>query len=81
MFHSHDTRNKSELFITSHNTKPYEESTAYNSVLLYNYLMKLKVCEIKSVKSTIKFKKILINFLLLWKNLCQLSLNLQELCQ
>jgi hypothetical protein len=35
MFHSHDTRTKSDLFITSHNTKLFEQSTAYNGVLVY----------------------------------------------
>jgi hypothetical protein len=60
MFHSHDTRTKSDLFITSHNTKLFEQSTAYNGVLVYNKLPS----KIKSVKSIIKFKKILRNFLL-----------------
>jgi hypothetical protein len=60
MFHSHDTRIKSDLFITSHNTKLFEQSTAYNGVLVYNKLPS----EIKSVMSIIKFKKILRNFLL-----------------
>jgi hypothetical protein len=58
-FHLHDTRNKSDLFITSHNTKLFEKSIGYNGVLVYNKLPS----EIKSVKSTIKFKKILSNFL------------------
>jgi hypothetical protein len=60
MFHSHDTRNKSDLFITSHNTKLFEKSIAYNGVLLYNK----QPSEIKSVRLTIKFKKMFINFLL-----------------
>jgi hypothetical protein len=38
MFHSHVTRNKSDLFITSHNTKLFEQSIAYNGVLVYNKL-------------------------------------------
>jgi hypothetical protein len=58
--HSHNTRNESDLFITSHNTKLFEQSNAYNSVLVYNKLPS----EIKSVKSIITFKKILSNFLL-----------------
>jgi len=29
MFHSYDTRNKSDLINTSHNTKLLERSTAY----------------------------------------------------
>jgi hypothetical protein len=60
MFHSHDTRTKSDLFITSHNTKLFEQSIAYSGVLVYNKLPS----EIKSVNSIIKFKKILRNFLL-----------------
>jgi hypothetical protein len=58
MFHLHDTRTKSDLFITSHNTKLFEHSIAYNGVLVYNKLPS----QIKSVKSIIKFKKILSNF-------------------
>jgi hypothetical protein len=38
MFHSHDTGNKADLFITTHNTKPFEQSITYNSVLIYNKL-------------------------------------------
>jgi hypothetical protein len=60
MLHSHDTRTKSDLFTTSHNTRLFEQSTAYNGVLVYNKLPS----EIRSVKSIIKFKKILRNFLL-----------------
>jgi hypothetical protein len=56
MLHSHDTRTKSDLFITSHNTKLFEQSTAYYGVLVYNKL--------PSVKSIIKFKKTLRNYLL-----------------
>jgi hypothetical protein len=59
MFHSHDKRNKSDLFTTIHNTKLFEQSTAYNTVIIYNK----QPSEIKSVKSIIKFKKILSNFL------------------
>jgi hypothetical protein len=60
MFHLHDTSNKSDLFITSHNTKLFEQSIAYNGVLVYNKLPS----EIKSVKSITTFKKIFSNFLL-----------------
>jgi hypothetical protein len=60
MFHSHNTRNKAGLFITSHNTKQFERSIAYNGVLIYIKLPS----ESKSVRSIIKFKKILSNFLL-----------------
>jgi hypothetical protein len=59
MFHSHETRNKADLFITSHNTKLFEQSIAYNGVLIYNKLPS----EIKSVKSISKFRKLLSNFL------------------
>ena len=59
-FHSYDKRNKSDLCITSHNTKLLELSTAYKGVLIYDKLAH----EIKSFKCIIKFKKILINFLL-----------------
>jgi hypothetical protein len=38
MFHSHDTRNKADFFITSHNTQLFEQSIAYNGVLIYNTL-------------------------------------------
>jgi hypothetical protein len=60
MYHSHDTRNKTDLSITGQNTILFEQSIAYNSVLIYNKVPS----EIKSVKSIIKFKKILSNFLL-----------------
>jgi hypothetical protein len=60
MFHSHDTRNKADLFIASHNTKLFEQSTAYNGVCIYNKLPS----EIKSVQSIRKFKKLLSSFLL-----------------
>jgi hypothetical protein len=60
MFHSHDTRNKAELFITSHNTKLFEQSIAYSGVLIYNKLPS----EIKSVQSIRKFKKLLSSLLL-----------------
>jgi len=55
MFHGYDTRNMSDLFITSHNTKLFEESIDYNGMLIYNKLSN----EIKSVKCVMKFKKIL----------------------
>jgi hypothetical protein len=60
MFNLHDTRTKSDLFITSHNTKLFEQSIAYNGVLVYNKLPN----GIKSVKSITKFKKMLSNFVL-----------------
>jgi hypothetical protein len=58
MFHSHDIRNESDLSITSHNTKLFKQSITYNDVLVYNKLPS----EVKSVKSIIKFKKILSNY-------------------
>jgi hypothetical protein len=60
VFHSYDTRNKADLFITSQNPKLFQQSIAYNGVLIYNKLPS----EIKSVKSRTKFKKLLKNFLL-----------------
>jgi len=51
---------KSYLFITRHNTKLFKQIIAYNSMLIYNKLSN----EIKSLKSIIKFKKIIINYLL-----------------
>jgi hypothetical protein len=54
MFHSHDTQNKADLFITSHNTKLFEQRIAYNSVLIYNKLSS----EIKSVQSTKKIQEV-----------------------
>jgi hypothetical protein len=59
MFHSHDTRNKADLFITSHNTKLFEQSTAHNGVLIYNKIPS----EIKSVQSRRKVQKLLSSFL------------------
>jgi hypothetical protein len=59
MFHSYNNRNKSDLFITSHNNKLFVHSIAYNSVLIYNKLPH----EIKVLYCITKFKKILINFL------------------
>jgi hypothetical protein len=55
MFHGYDKRNTSYLFITSHNTKLFEQSTAYNGMLIYNKLSN----EIKSVMCITEFKKIL----------------------
>jgi len=45
MFHEYDTRSTSDLFITSHNTKLFEQSITYNGMLIYNKLSN----EIKSV--------------------------------
>jgi hypothetical protein len=60
MSHSRDTRSKADLFITSHNTKLFEQSIACNSVLIYNKLPS----EIKSIQAIRKFKKLLTSFLL-----------------
>jgi len=60
VFHSCDTRNKSDLINTSHNTKLLEQAIAYIGILIYYKLS----YEIKSVKCIMKFKKILIGFLL-----------------
>jgi hypothetical protein len=34
MFYSCDTRNKPDLFISGHNTELFEESIAYNGMLI-----------------------------------------------
>jgi hypothetical protein len=60
MFHSYDTRNNSELFIKSHNTKLFEQTIAYSGVNIYNKLSS----EIKGIKSTALFEKTLTEFLL-----------------
>jgi len=57
---SYDTRSKSDLFITGHDTKLFEEIIFYNGMLIYDKLS----CDIKSVWCIMKFKKIIINFLL-----------------
>jgi hypothetical protein len=60
MFHLYDTQNKSKLFITRHNTTLFEQSIAYNGVLIYKRLPS----EIKGIKSTTLFKKTPTKFLL-----------------
>jgi hypothetical protein len=60
MFHSYNTRNNSKLFITSHNTKLFEQSIAYSSVHIYHKLSS----EIKGIKSRTLFTKTLTEFLL-----------------
>jgi hypothetical protein len=60
MFHSYDTQTKSDLFMSSHNTKSFEQSITYNGMLIYNNMSS----EIKSIKSTTQFKEILTKFLL-----------------
>jgi hypothetical protein len=53
MIHLHDTRQKSDLFITGHNTKLFEQSTTYSGISIYNRLAK----EIKNTETLTKFKK------------------------
>jgi hypothetical protein len=60
VFHLYNTRNNSKLFITSHNTKLFEQITAYSGVHIYNKLSS----EIKGIKSTTLFKQTLTEFLL-----------------
>ena len=61
MVPSYDTRSKSDLFTTSHDTKLFEQIIFYIGVLIYNTLSR----DIKSVQCVMKFKKIIIiNFLL-----------------
>jgi hypothetical protein len=58
MIHLHDTRQKSDLFITGHNTKLFEKSTTYSGSHICNRLA-------KEIKNTLtKFKKKLIEFLI-----------------
>jgi hypothetical protein len=38
MIHLHDTRQKSDLFITGHNTKLFEQSTSYSGIHIYDRL-------------------------------------------
>jgi hypothetical protein len=54
------TMYQTKNYTNSHNTKLFEQSTAYNSVLVYNKLPS----KIKSVKVHNKIQKILRNFLL-----------------
>jgi len=75
MFRSYDTKNMSDLCISGHNTKLFEQSITYNGVFIYD---KLSPHEIKSVKCIMKCLKMIINFywkefFILWKNLWQLS--------
>jgi hypothetical protein len=51
--HLHDTRRKSDLFITGHNTKLFEQSTTYSGIHIYNRLAK----EIKNTETLREFKK------------------------
>ena len=51
MIHLHDTRQKSDLFITGHNTKLFEKSITYSGIHIYNRLAKV-------IKNTGNFDKI-----------------------
>jgi hypothetical protein len=62
MFHSYDTWTKSDLFITNHNTKLFEQSCACLCIAYCVFVYNKLPNEIKSVKSIIKFKNILCNF-------------------
>ena len=57
MFHTYDTRSKSDLFISGHNTKLFEQSITYFGMLIYYK----RPHEIKSVTCIVKFKKMIIN--------------------
>jgi hypothetical protein len=57
---SYDTGSKSDLFIAGHDTKLFEQIIFYNGVLIYNKLSRY----IKSVPCVMKFKEMIINFLL-----------------
>jgi hypothetical protein len=57
IFHTYDTWSKSDLFISGHNTKLFEQSLTESGVLIcYKCLY-----EIKSVTCIVKFKKMIIN--------------------
>jgi hypothetical protein len=58
MIHLHDTRQKSDLFITGHNTKLFEKSITYSGIHIYNRLAK----EIKNNETLTKFKRNLLTF-------------------
>jgi hypothetical protein len=60
MIHLHDTRQKSNFFITGHNTNFFEKSITYSGIHIYNRLAK----EIKNTETLTKFKKKLIDFLI-----------------
>ena len=60
VFHSYETRSKSDLFITDLDTKLFAQGITYYSVLIYNSLSH----EIKSVTCIMKFKIIIFNFVL-----------------
>jgi hypothetical protein len=58
MIHLHNTRQKSDFFITGHNTKLFEKSTTYSGIHIYNRLAK----EIKNTETLTKFNKNLLTF-------------------
>jgi hypothetical protein len=58
--HLHDTRQKSDLFITGHNTKLFEESKTYRVIHIYNRLAK----EIRNTETLRDFKKKFTDFLI-----------------
>jgi hypothetical protein len=51
MIHLHNTRRKSDLFITGHNSKLFKQSTTYSGIHIYNRLA-------KEIKNTETFDKI-----------------------
>ena len=60
MFHWYDIRSKSDLFISCHITKLFEQIIAYNGALIDNKFYH----EINSFTYIMRFKKMNINFLL-----------------
>jgi hypothetical protein len=58
--HLHDTRQKSDFFITGHNTKLLEQSTTCSGIHIYNRLAK----EIKNTETLREFKMKLTDFLI-----------------
>jgi len=57
MFHTYDTWIKSDLFISCHNTKLFEQSITYHGVVIYYK----HPHEMKSVTCIVKFKKMVVN--------------------
>jgi hypothetical protein len=58
--HLHDRRQKSDLFITGHNTKLFEQCTTSSGIHIYNRLAK----EIKNTETLREFKKKRTDFLI-----------------
>jgi hypothetical protein len=60
LIYSYNTRNKSNLYVTDHNTKLYGQCLTHNSLPIFNKLSS----EIKHSEPITKFKKISYSFLI-----------------